>query len=144
MECEMCGSAKGLKKAWVEGTLLHVCERCAKFGSVVEESAALPARKSREPEIKESVIEPDFATMVRDARMSSGMTVEGLSGKISISPSVLNRIERGMRPTDEVASRLEKALRIKLLGACTEGRKTSVPAHHLTLGDIAEIRVRKK
>ena len=40
--------------------------------------------------------------------------------------------------------RLEKALRIKLLGAYTEGQKTSVPAHHLTLGDIAEIRVRKK
>ena len=96
MECEMCGSAKGLKKAWVEGTLLHVCERCAKFGSVVEESAALPARKSREPEIKESIIELGFASIIRDARKSMGITLEELAKKISVSTAVMARIERGM------------------------------------------------
>ncbi len=145
IECEMCGSFKGLKKARVEGTLLHVCERCAKFGSIVEESVALPARKSREHEIKENVIDPDFASLVRDARKSLGVSIEELAGRISVPASVMHRIEKGMRPTDEVAKRLEKVLSIKLLGAeyVTE-KKTSAKTPELTLGDIAEVKIKKR
>lgn len=140
----MCGSGASLRKAYVEGTLLRVCDRCSNLGKVVEDLPAVPQRKPV-AELKESVIDPDFASIVRDARKSAGMTVEELSGRVSVGVSVLHRIENGMRPTDDVARRLEKALHIKILGFVSgTQQKTSGQAPPLTLGDVAEVKIRKK
>jgi putative transcription factor len=144
MECEMCGSVTALKKARIEGTLLNVCDRCSRFGKIVEEHA-LPAKKRPIQELKESSIDPDFARKIRQARNDSGLSINELSKKISASASVLDRIEKGMRPTDDVARELEKALRIKLLGFITvTQQKTSGKAPEMTLGDVAEVKIKKK
>lgn len=145
MECEMCGSSGALKKAYIEGTLLSVCERCSGLGKVVEESPARIPAKRHEPEITESFIDPDFSSKVRRARGSAGISMEELAKRISVSVSVLHRIENGMRPTDDVAKRIEKALRIKITGYDSSGsQKTSGKLPPLTLGDIADVKIMKK
>ena len=144
MECEMCGSASSLKKAYIEGTLLSVCDRCSRLGKIVEE-VRLPQKKIRNMEIEESSIDPEFASMVKDAREGIGITLEDLSKKTSVSFSVLHRVEKGMRPTDDVAKKLERALRIKLLGfSYAAEQKTSGKMQLLTLGDVAEMKIKKK
>ncbi len=140
----MCGSASGLKKAYVEGTLLSVCDRCSRLGKVVEETR-LPVKKARNMEIEESSIDPEFASKIKEARQNADITLEDLSKRTSVSHSVLHRIEKGMRPTDDVAKKLERALRIKLLGfSYAVEQKTSGKIQPLTLGDVAEVVIKKK
>ncbi|MDI6721200.1 MAG: multiprotein-bridging factor 1 family protein [Candidatus Aenigmarchaeota archaeon] len=146
MECEVCGSASALKKARVEGTLLKVCEKCARLGNVVDEPLFLPPKRKAEQTFKESIIDPDFANKIKKARKNIGLTIEELSKKISVGIGVVERIERGMRPTDEVARKLEKVLRIKLLDfSLSAEQKTNVPGENqMTVGDIADLKIKKK
>jgi len=50
-----------------------------------------------------------------NVRKKLGMSIEELGKRINEKASVLERVEKGMRPTDALARKLEKALKIKLL-----------------------------
>ena len=115
MECELCGRNAQLVKAEVEGTFLEVCPNCLKLGRP-EIPAAVPtaARSPRDPSASE--INPDFAKIVKAARAREGLNITQLADKIREKASVVERVEKGMRPTDMLARKLEKALKIKLLG----------------------------
>ena len=143
MECEMCGLRQATVKIRIEGTVLGVCDRCSRLGTLVEETR-LPVKKARNMEIEESSIDPDFASKIKEARKNADITLEDLSKRTSVSHSVLHRIEKGMRPTDDVAKKLERALRIKLLGfSYAAEQKTSGKMQPLTLGDVAEMKIKK-
>lgn len=113
MECELCGRGGALVKVEIEGAVLSVCSSCAKLGRAAELKVELPERR---PLTDCSVINPDFAKIIRNARIKQDLSIEQLGGKIGEKTSVLERVERGMRPTDGLAKKLEKALKIKLLG----------------------------
>lgn len=116
MECELCGR-NATAKAEVEGALLDVCDSCARLGRRVDiPPAQLNTPEKRQKEIGVSSINPDFAAMTKNARSKSGMNLEDLGKRINEKSSVLERVEKGMRPTDALARKLEKALKIKLLG----------------------------
>lgn len=115
MECELCSRPAQLVKAEVEGTLLSVCNSCTGFGRKVE-AKIVDMPKKKPAELGESSINPDFAKIIKNARGKLGMNLEELGKKISEKASVLERVERGMRPTDALARKLEKALKIKMLG----------------------------
>ncbi len=114
MECELCGR-RATAKAEVEGALLDVCETCARMGRRISAPMIdMPERKQKE--ISVSSINPNFATIIKNTRTKAGLSLEGLGKNINEKASVLERVERGMRPTDALARKLEKALKIKLLG----------------------------
>lgn len=112
MECELCGRSAQLVRAEIEGTVLSVCDSCAGLGRTAEVKADVPD-KPRQHLIEESSINPGFAKIIKNAR--DKMTLEELGKKIGEKASVLDRVEKGMRPTDALARKLEKALKIKLL-----------------------------
>ncbi|HLC77305.1 MAG TPA: multiprotein-bridging factor 1 family protein [archaeon] len=114
MECELCGRNAQLTKAEIEGTILSVCDSCLRLGRQVEFTVEMPTKTKRE--IGTSSINPDFASMIKKARSSQNFSIDQLASKISEKVSVLDRVEKGMRPTDMLAKKLEKALKIKLLG----------------------------
>lgn len=94
---------------------MNVCDSCARLGRRID----VPPTKMREKkplELSVSSISPDFAGKVKAARSAAGLSLEELGKKIKEKASVLERVERGMRPTDGLARKLEKALKIKLLG----------------------------
>ena len=114
MECELCGR-HATAKAEVEGALLDVCETCARLGRRMNAPTLdMPERKQRGLNV--SSINPSFASIIKNARTKSGLNLEQLGQKINEKSSVLERVEKGMRPTDALARKLEKALKIKLLG----------------------------
>ncbi len=115
MECELCGRTASLTKTEIEGTVLAVCSSCAALGRNAEPKITdIPKKKMIEP--VESVINPDFASTVKAARSRVGLSLEDLGRKINEKASVLDWVERCMRPTDELARKLEKSLKIRLLG----------------------------
>ena len=114
MECELCGRNTNLVKAEIEGTMLSVCNSCSQLGRRLEVTTELKEKKHLK--LDESTINPDFAKKIKESRSRHGLSVEQLASKINEKASVVDRVEKGMRPTDALARKLEKRLRIKLLG----------------------------
>lgn len=145
MECELCGKEAKLVKARVEGTVVSVCEDCAKMGERVFESKPVQMRERPKLTIEQTIIYPDFANIVKQAREVKNLKREELAKYISEKISVIERIEKGNRPTDNTAKKLEKALDIQLLGyEEREYRQTTGKSEPLTLGDVVKIKQRKK
>lgn len=142
MECEICGKAAS-KKATIEEAVLNVCSACAKLGSEVKQEAPRPVKRIYP--IEELSVDPSFAVIVKAKRETLALSRGQLAALVKEKESVIERIEHGMRPTKDAAKKLEHALRIKILGY--EAIAAKLPKAKdigITLGDIAEVRVRKK
>ncbi len=156
MRCEMCGKdVPHLRKVLIEGTVLNVCNECAKFGTPVSEKEAMKydtkstvqerlemrEKRMRERDVLESemVLDPEFADRVRNARMKLGISQEELAKKINEKHSVISKIEHGdLVPDENVRKKLEKALSIKLMvrSEPVAVQKKSAQRRGLTLGDL--------
>ncbi len=90
----------------------------------------------------------NYAELVRRARQSIGLTREELAKLVGVKESIIRRIEEGqLMPDVELARKLEKVLRIKLLVPAEETSEIiskSGSGGELTLGDIIEIRKREE
>ena len=84
----------------------------------------------------------DYADRVRRARQQLGWSQAVLARKIGEKENTVKRIESGrLMPTIDLARRLEKVLKIKLLEPVVEEEFSSERANtYLTLGDIVRIR----
>ncbi|MEM1628877.1 MAG: multiprotein bridging factor aMBF1 [Desulfurococcaceae archaeon] len=159
--CEICGKEvdlKSAKKVLIEGSILHVCQQCytrlIKQGKAKEYVESKPAvrqgtgisTKSRpgKPIYREEhEIVEDYAIRIRKAREKLGWTQQVLASKIGESENTIKRIESGrLRPSLEIARKLEKVLNIKLLEPVVDekidlkGNETD----HLTIGDLIKIK----
>lgn len=139
----MCGWNGDLVRANIEGTILRVCKKCSVLGAKMEEAKAeqKPLRAAR-IELTEFV--PDFAEKIKHARESAGMNKSDLARRIGVSHSLVSRIEKGMRPTEAVAKRLEKELKIGMFYKDTVITTKAEKMPEVTLGDVVELRIRKK
>jgi len=86
----------------------------------------------------------DYSTKIKAAREKLGLTHEELGKKINEKASVLRNLEAGkMAPNNQLASKLEHMLKIKLLVPVSEEKvppPTSKSANQeLTLGDLIDI-----
>ncbi len=177
--CELCGTPirrRDAVRIVLEGAVLLVCPRCAaRVRSKRSQSQSnprlpstgvkrtvtqkpqrttrtyIPRRKGISRRMMESFeVVPDYASRVKSARQRLGWTTRILAEKVGEPESVIKRIEDGrLMPTIDMAMRLEKVLKIKLLQPIVEDEEevskyTGRVDTELTLGDIANIRVRKK
>jgi putative transcription factor len=121
--CELCGRQANEKKmVIVDGTVFNVCTACSKHGKPYV-PAQLPAKKKK-PAAKqqkkigfadETILAPDFASLVREARMKMGLTHEQLGMKMNEKAQPLKKIESGaLKPDELLAKKLERHLGIKL------------------------------
>jgi putative transcription factor len=159
LRCEVCGHKIHDEPitAVIEGARLTVCVECSKHGKVVYEESAAPkqiiAKKPQVPvsmvpkksivanvQITQEVTE-NYANTIRLAREKLCLTHEELGKRINEKASVLRNLEAGkMAPNNQLASKLEHMLKIKLLVPISE-EKTPLPrsvSQELTLGDLIE------
>jgi putative transcription factor len=153
----------------IEGAKLTVCTECSKHGKVAWEEPAKPtpmpqaqagfaAAPFQGPiKIKKKVITAkvdtsqeiveDYAEVIRQARESLSLSHEDLGKKINEKESVLRKIETGkMAPNDQLVSKLEHTLKIKLLVPVSE-EKVPLPraaSHEFTLGDAIKVGKKSK
>jgi len=173
MLCEVCGRQIFGKpyRAIIEGAKMTVCKDCAELGSASWEvmpkpppvaTLRLPRRLRREFRAQPKVSatrqpsEPteglelveDYNLRVRQAREKLGLSHEDLGIKLSEKVSVLRKIEgKKMTPSHRLASKLENALRIKLLVPPSEPKLPSAglsQPREVTLGEIAHLKERKR
>ena len=146
-------------KIQLERATMLVCERCARgrhVVSVVNFSASAraqpkkPARMlGRGPKLspeEDYVVVEGYGELVRRARERMGLTREALAALIGEKESTIRRVEaEQLEPSLDLARKLERALKIKLLERAGEwaAGESSTPGggdYTLTLGDVAEFR----
>jgi len=120
----MCGKEGFLQKTKIEGTVLEVCEGCARFGEKVEmpqfRSKNLPAARQPTalPKRKEilQMIVTDYAQKIRQAREKLGLKQEEFAKRLNEKESIMQKIESGQfKPSIEMARKLERKLNIELI-----------------------------
>ena len=163
MRCEVCGQKihNGPITAVIEGARLTVCVECSKHGKVVTQdeytpkpkplgkpSAHIPVmQQKKKTEIKVEItqeITEDYTSKIRQAREKLGLTHEELAKKINEKTSVIGKLETGkIQPSNILATKLEHALKIKLLTPITEEKAATLPPktanREVTLGDLIQL-----
>jgi putative transcription factor len=172
MRCEVCGRKirEAPMRVVIEGAKLTVCTECSKHGKSTWEEQPKPTAMSQKQsaislgtpklgaiQIRKRIITArvdtsnelveDYADVIRQAREGIGLSTEDLGKKISEKESVLKKIETGkMAPTEQLISKLEHTLKIKLLVPVAE-EKVSLPKaanREFTLGDAIKISKKDK
>ena len=137
--CELCGRSGNLIKAIVEGSLLNVCENCAKFGKVIEvkQNLQLKPIKQKTTELI-NIISPEYPKLIKNSREKLNMKQEDLAKKIDEKLSVIHKLETGhLQPTILLAKKLEKTLNIKLIEVYQETHdQLNFKDSGLTIGDL--------
>jgi putative transcription factor len=122
--CELCGHQTFEKKmVVVDGTVFNVCTACSKRGKpYMMPQVSVKKRKplTIKPQKKigladETILTPNFANLIREARMKMGLTHEQLGMKMNEKAQILKKFETGSLKPDEIfARKLERYLGIKL------------------------------
>ena len=125
--CELCGrKIMDMKRAvLIDGTVFNVCNLCSRRGKPYVPSAApkskiinKPTSKSAGSRIKmtdDTILSPEFAKLIREARMKKGLTHEQLGLQMSEKATLLRKFEIGsLKPDEILAKKLERFLGVKL------------------------------
>lgn len=128
MKCELCGTTIYGRSHTVEvdGAILRVCDKCARFGKKVVLRPSPPAKRNvttvRETMFDENlVVSEDFHILIKKAREALGLTQEELGRKLGEKTSVISKLETGkLKPSIPLARKIEHALKIKILEEAPE------------------------
>lgn len=121
--CELCGRPTTEKKmVVVDGTVFNVCVACSKHGKpyVPARTSARnkPVATKQQKKIglaDVTMLAPNFAALIREARMKTGLTHEQLAMKMNEKVQLLRKFETGsLKPDELLAKKLERHLGIKL------------------------------
>ena len=154
--CELCGRKPSLYNCEVEGTLMKVCQDCAKYGGVKGKSnVRVVVQDSKKPVSNEPeyLFVPNYGTLVKNAREKQGLNQEDFAKKINEHKSLVHQVEsEHIKPSVVFARKLERALQIKIVNEVksekydagegdkhlsSTGRITSKPqSEGITLGDM--------
>jgi len=162
--CDMCGKkTEDLVRAKIEGTLMHVCRQCGRFGKVLGEVTVkvkedlktekihIPVSQTIEEEIVEQVVS-DFDLRIKKARQKLGMDQEDFAKYVTEKESKISKMESGsFKPSLATARKLERKLKIKLIEQVKEEKvsiggkaKTKGIDDHFTLGHFIKVKKKKK
>jgi putative transcription factor len=169
MQCELCGKTVGTRRYMVEGTVMNLGLECAKYGTPLDAPAPTGTQASMQQGLERRAgrmtsrnvydaadtrtLVDDFGPRVHKARETKGWTHDVLGNKVHARVPELKQIEAGkMRPSDDVAKRLEQALGITLYEV-VEGpapvvsgasKKPAPGGAGFTIGDILKDALNKK
>ncbi len=161
MQCEICGcDIKGHPiRVTVEGSVLDVCGKCARYGKPADKWSPVSRKISptermivtHKPKrdvfdkLQDEII-PDYAQAIKKAREAQGLTIEALASKMMEKAALIRKIEREeLIPEDTVRKKLETTLNIKLTEkVSSQDQRGGGFIRGTTLGDVAVIRKKAK
>jgi putative transcription factor len=169
LRCEVCGRKIHGEpiNALIEGAKLTVCVECSKHGKIVHEGPktqtvaprptgaqrplSVQIKKAPEVTVDTSIeLVEGYSDKIRQAREKLGLSHDDLGKKLNEKVSLLRKIETGkMAPDNNLATRLERALKIKLIVPAAEEKipQAKTPRtsdQELTLGDLMDVNNKNK
>lgn len=154
VRCELCGEEIHGKAylGIVDRAELILCEKCIKRASKVYgplgakkpvSRAAISSQRTVRIESEREEVVNDFADKIKEARERAGFTRDTLAALLGTKVSVVRRLEEGsLKPTLEMARKLEKILKVQLIENVAEGdlEGGGIETWEQTLGDVAEFK----
>jgi len=152
MQCELCGKECECRPGEVDGVRMMLCPNCMKHGKGIKVPSASAPRANvsilsriRKPKRKDVYKDMDkelvsnWDSIIKKARQKKGYSREELGFKIGERTVTIAKFENGdLKPSDDVAKKLEKELDISLFEEVKEihlpGDKSG--GRGLTLGDF--------
>lgn len=141
--CELCGQEviHEKKAVLIDGIVFNVCRGCSKRGKPY--TAPIPISKSkatssymtgprttsnkntkamRKIEMTDNtILNPEFAKLIREARMKKGLTHEQLGAQMNEKANLLRKLETGaLKPDELFAKKLQRFLGIQLYASVQE------------------------
>jgi putative transcription factor len=120
LSCDICGNTPVRAQILLEGAKLLACGRCMRTGKIIhrfhddEKPSEAPVSRPAGPATEEVV--ENYAKVIKEARQSLKLPIAVVAERISEKESYLQAIEGGrLRPTMDVARKLEKELNVKLV-----------------------------
>ena len=130
-KCEICGSniMGESHRIEVDGAIMVVCGRCSRLGRPAKDIVPPPTapRSPSEGTMQvyrrpaavvpddELVLREEYASILRKARESMGLTQEQLGMKLNEKSSVVGKLESGkLKPSVSLAKKLEHLMKIRL------------------------------
>jgi putative transcription factor len=152
MQCDMCGVDTELVLAQIEGTNLNVCNKCARYGKIIQKKQNLRPNIFKKnnntrfkKEEKEILILEDYPSKIRNSREKRKLTQEQFAKMLNEKTSLIQSLENGkIEPSEKLARKLEKILKIKLIEEIKNNIKTEYTNPNkkgpLTIGDLLKIK----
>ena len=135
--CELCGRKviDEKKTVLIDGIALNVCRECSKRGKpytppmstsktkptassnpVARSTASKSTSTTRKIEMMDNtILNPEFAKLIREARMKKGLTHEQLGAQMNEKANLLKKFETGaLKPDELFAKKLQRFLGIHL------------------------------
>ncbi len=146
--CELCGSSSAGMKAIVEGVTLTVCEKCSKFGKVLQSpqgvwSGGVKDSRSVRPAVAvpEEFVVSSVGAIIRSFREKKGKTQKEFSSLLGVKESFLQHVESGSSlPDIGTARKWERIVGSKLVvsvsGEDVSSKQERGKDGPMTLGDI--------
>ena len=148
-ECELCGSQTPSPYiVLVEGVELRVCAKCARGKKVVvhpqqhrQNEGASPRARKPSPRVKEEDLEvvEAYGEVIKRGREAMNIPIKVLGEMINEKETLLLRIEEQKTiPSIQLARKLERALKIKLLEqpSADVSERGAGGRHDLSIGDL--------
>lgn len=145
VSCEICGVNIGkMFTVNIEGSILRVCQECAKFGTILSEPEKSSMSKNITSEVEEEIV-PEYASMIKSTRASRKLSIEEFAKSLNEKATFLKKIEEGrILPPVKLAKCMEKKFGIKLIELRTsKGAKTIKKQHKsepLTIGNVVKVK----
>ncbi|MFH1394302.1 MAG: multiprotein-bridging factor 1 family protein [Candidatus Micrarchaeota archaeon] len=135
LSCDICGRDDVRAVVLIEGAKMLACGGCMRGGKVLhrltEEDEGMPAIQIKEkaPMGESRDIVEGYGRIIKNARDKARIPVAVVAERISEKESYLDAIENGrIMPTFQVARKLEKELKVKLIEEADRSVGTSTPA----------------
>ena len=160
-DCELCGAMKVGTRAVIMGRAeVQACKRCTEKMGLAEKKVApglakarsTPAntsggyggigRKGKDIMLRgEKELASDFSKRVTTARTDRGWDKRELAKRMAEKINIVNNVEAGKRPTDNVIRKLERTLDITLMVDASPDENRHVnsgQSRGFTLGDFLQ------
>jgi putative transcription factor len=133
LSCEVCGNPirTAPSRVEIDGAILQVCQSCSKRGRPLTGTVPRVRPFMTQPVVKKESIEselevdPEYNSIVRQAREKLGLTQEALGRAINVKPSVISHIEtKKMKPDLILARTLMHYLKVELLVSSSDLEST--------------------
>jgi len=129
MNCEVCGKeVEETTAVKIESSIMKACKKCASLGEIIERKKPASTYKTSTrantyaktlpyAEKEDLLILVDgYGRIIQKAREKLNLTQEKLAAMLNEKASVVSRIESGhMHPSEKLARKLEKMLKIKIV-----------------------------
>ena len=132
--CELCGRSitDGKRSIMIDNTVLNVCMGCSRRGKpyvppargLRKQNSSSSSSRDKPRRIQltdDTMLNPEFAKLIREARMKSGLSHEQLGIKMNERAILLRKLETGaLKPDEGFAKKLERYLGIRLYKSLKE------------------------